>query len=175
MVEYDGGVHEEIQELLDRALSLGAQSIESSGLEWHQTPLGPSFQATACIITSEGLTVRRDGWARPGDAQVEAPDPPDEDVFVEARAEKRALARAIRTAYPQAAQTEGQPPWQKELQKLLREVAAARGIERDQVAAETAALFGLQSTAALSALQCDAASAHLRAVLAAYRSETARV
>lgn len=173
MVEYEGGVHEEIQELLDRALSLGAQSIESSGLEWHQTPLGPSFQATACIITSEGLTVRRDGWARPGDAQVEAPDPPDQDVFVEARAEKRALARAIRTAYPQAEQS-GQPAWQKELQALIREVAAARGIERDQVAAEVAGLFGLQSTAALSALQCDAASAHLRALLHAYRSETAR-
>lgn len=173
MVEYEGGVHEEIQELLDRARSLGAQSIESSGLEWHQTPLGPAFQATACIITADGLTVRRDGWARPGDAQVQAVSPADEDWFVEARAEKRALARAIRTAYPQVEQS-GQPPWQKELQKLLREVAEARGIERDQQAAEVAGLFGLQSTASLSAQQCDAAVAHLRALLDAYRSETAR-
>lgn len=158
-----GEVYQEVEDLIRLAREKGATMVDAHGVQWLTTPTGDKFQATCIIRDAEGNEFRRDGYATHGDAQVEAPERGDADIWVETRAEVRALRNCIRTAFPEAELPEGaQPAWQKAMQAMIREVARCEGVERDVVAGELHHLFNVRSTADLSPDQCDAAMAVLK-------------
>ena len=163
-------VYEEIADLVARATDAGAQTVEARGVQWHDTPTGPRFQATALIRTTEGREIRRDGYAAPGDAQAPDAPPADGDLWVEARAEKRALAAAIRTAFPQV-EPEGQSPPMRRLQALLRQLAEALRLDRDQLARHYAVEYDVVSTGDLTDQQCDQLCEVIESRLAIARRE----
>ena len=155
-------VYQELEDLIKKARSLGATMVDAHGVQWLETPTGPKFQATCVIRDAEGCEFRRDGYANHGDAQVEDAPKGHADIFVETRAETRALRNCIRTAFPDEPLAEGaQPAWMKRLQITIRDVAAAEDVPRDEIAAEMHRLFRVASTADLTPQQADAAMAVL--------------
>lgn len=157
-----GEVYQEVEDLIRLAREKGATMVDAHGVQWLTTPTGDKFQATCIIRDAEGNEFRRDGYATHGDAQVELPERGAADIWVETRAETRALRNCIRTAFPDAELPEGaQPPWQKRLQIMIRDVAAYEGLDRDVVAGELHHVFSVRSTNDLTPEQADAAMAWL--------------
>ena len=150
-----------IETYRERARDRGAKRIETRGVQWH--PELGMFQATATIITAADLEVRCDGYAAPGDMRHPEAAARDADNDYPRRAEKRALAAAIRIAYPDGSDgsDEGQPDYQKHLQIAIRSAAEALGLDRDDLASTLAGMFGVGSTALLDQPQASAAVAYL--------------
>lgn len=170
---YGDGAYQEVEDLIRRALAMGAKRVEARGVGWLQGPFATSFQATATLVTQDGCEVTRDGYAQPGDAQADDAAQGEQDLWVQARAESRALRAAIRTAFPESPQEGSQSPAMKRLQTLIREVATVKHLDRGQVARWVAERFGVGSTAELDDRACDRAVDMLQgwaAVEAAVRS-----
>jgi len=135
--EYYNEDYESLDELLARAYALGVAEVKTEliGDAPALGPLQPGVRARAQVTRADGSRCIRLGTARLGDAQVPEPLPPERDLDVEARAERRALRAVIRTAYPnQAADESKQPSHVKRVQALVRKAAERMGVSRDQLA-----------------------------------------
>lgn len=145
-----------IDRALERAQSLGARRVGVVAAGWQESPLGPCYEVTAEVETSDGRTCRRLGRARPGDSKAPNAAPAEADDQVETRAEARAVRAAIKTAYPTAElDADAQPPHVKRAQALVRKASEAMRISRDQLAAIVHERYEVESINDLTAVQVD--------------------
>ena len=134
-----------LDQLLDLARDRGATRIKTEPVGWLDET-GGLFPARATIVTAEGTEIIRYGYARPGDCQGGA----TEDQFpAPARAETRALAAAMRTAYGQEP-AGAQSSTLRRAQGAIRDLAQRLGCERDEIARAVHARWHVASTAHLT-------------------------
>ncbi len=144
-----------IDKLLLKARELGAKRIGPVSSGWTNGPRGTVYEVIAEVETADGALFRRIGRARPGDAQVDDPPPPDLDRLVEDRAESRAVRKAINSAYPEKPADDGQPPHVRRVQAYVRRAAPAFHLTRDELAAIAHKRYGVESLNDVTPEQAD--------------------
>lgn len=130
-----------LDELLDRAREHGAKVVSTDPVGF-VAGMDGLYQAKATIVTADGRSYTRSGYAREGDCQGEA----TEDTFpLPARAETRALRAALKAAYGAGA-VAAQEGHVKLAQMAVRETASALGVTVERLKARLHKRYKIHST-----------------------------